>query len=176
MPFCLSLLSTTFYFPLISEAVTLCTLFWVLMLIEVVPERMCTWHVKEWVIDSRYKYFQCQGFVKSLLWKPAYWIPIIPFRFSVDRFPAPYLDSYMLIKENVAYFDKVGKITVFLTSNKIYNFSIIIKSGFVLLFFCLIVWIWWIAFSLCVFWLFLYCETNFYCWAGFNGNIFIICN
>lgn len=87
---------------------------WVLMLIEAVPERMCTWHVKEWVINGRYKYFQCQGFVKTLLWKPAYWIPIIPFRFLFDRFPAPYLDSYMLIKKNVAYFDKVGKVTVFL--------------------------------------------------------------
>lgn len=44
-------------FLLISEAVTLCTVFWVLMLIEVVPERRCTWHVKERVIDNRYKYF-----------------------------------------------------------------------------------------------------------------------
>lgn len=48
---------THFIFPLISEAVTLCTVFWVLMLIEVVPERLCTWHVKEWVTGSRYKYF-----------------------------------------------------------------------------------------------------------------------
>lgn len=67
-----------FYFSSVSEAVTLYTILWVLILIEVVPEKMCTWHVTEWLIGSRYKYFWCQGFVKLSLWYAACWIPIMP--------------------------------------------------------------------------------------------------